>query len=331
MDRGGVMRVILCAMAAEDPYKTLGISRTAKPDEIRKAFRKIAKKDHPDLNPGDKAAEQRFKAANAAHDLLSDPEKRARFDRGEIDAAGQEVPPRGYYRDYAEGAQGTRYQAGGGDPFGRGGGWTGASGDLDPEDLEDILGMFRQRTEPPRARRGRDAQYRLAVDFLDAVNGATKRLTLPDGRDLDVRIPPGLEDGQVLRLRGRGAPGMQGAPDGDALIEVAVGPHPFYERDGRDLRMELPVTLSEAVLGAKVPVPTPRGEVMLTIPPRSDAGTQMRLRGRGVAEGGGNPAGDLIVTLRLVLGPVDDRLEEFLRGWAPDHPTDPRAEMRRRA
>jgi DnaJ-class molecular chaperone len=323
-------------MASDDPYQTLGVSRTASPDEIRKAFRKIAKANHPDLNPGDTAAEARFKAANAAHELLSDPEKRARFDRGEIDASGQEMPPRGYYRDYAEGAQGARYRGapgaeGPGGPF-EAGGTTWSGGSFDPDDLEDILGMFRGggRTQAG-PRRGRDAQYRLAVDFLDAVNGATRRLTLPDGRDLDVRIPPGLEDGQVLRLRGRGSPGIQGGPDGDALIEVAVGNHPFYVREGRDILMELPVTVQEAVLGAKVPVPTPRGEVMLTIPPRSDAGTQMRLRGRGVAESGGTAAGDLLVTLRLVLGPVDDRLAEFLKGWTPENPPDPRAEMRRRA
>lgn len=314
-------------MASPDPYQVLGVSRTADADAIRRAFRKIAKTDHPDLNPGDKAAEERFKAANAAHELLSDPERRARYDRGEIDGSGQEVPPRGYYRDQAEGAEGARYRPR--DPFsGMGGGTAGAAG-FDPDDLEDILGMFRPRESGPR--RGRDARYRLAVDFLDAVNGATRRLTLPDGRDLDVRIPPGLEDGQVLRLRGRGAPGSQGAPDGDALIEVAVGPHPFYERAGRDLRMEVPVTLAEAVLGARVAVPTPRGEVTMTVPPRSDAGTQLRLRGRGVAESGGTPAGDLLVTLRLVLGPVDDALEEFLRRWSPPGGEDPRAEMRRRA
>ncbi|MBP0444659.1 J domain-containing protein [Roseomonas sp. SSH11] len=323
-------------MASDDPYQTLGVSRTADAEEIRKAFRRIAKANHPDLNPGDAAAEARFKAANAAHDLLSDPAKRARFDRGEIDASGQEVPPRGYYRDHAEADQGARYRGtgAGADPFGgMGGGWGGAGGGagLDPEDLEEILGMFRGGGMDTAPRRGRDARYRLAVDFLDAVNGATRRLNLPDGRDLDVRIPPGLEDGQVLRLRGRGGPGLQGGPDGDALIEVEVRPHPFYARDGRDLRMELPVTLSEAVLGARIPVPTPRGEVMLTIPPRSDAGTQMRLRGRGVAAAGGSPAGDLIVTLRLVLGTVDDRLAEFLRGWKPENPTDPRGEMRRRA
>lgn len=317
-------------MASDDPYQTLGVSRTASAEEIRRAFRAIAKGNHPDLNPGDAAAEARFKAANAAHDLLSDPEKRARYDRGEIDASGQEVPPRGYYRDYAEGAQGARYRAGAGAGAG-GGGWSGEAGGLDPDELEEILGMFRTGGTGAGPRRGRDAHYRLAVDFLDAVNGATRRLNLPDGRDLDVRIPPGLEDGQVLRLRGRGSPGTGGAPDGDALVEVAVGPHPFFERDGRDLRMRLPVTLREAVLGARVPVPTPRGEVMLTVPPRSDASTQLRLRGRGVAESGGTPAGDLTVTLRLVLGPVDGRLEEFLRGWEPERPFDPRASMRREA
>ena len=197
-------------MASTDPYQILGVSRSADADAIRKAFRKIAKTDHPDLNPGDAAAEERFKAANAANDLLSDPERRARFDRGEIDGTGQEVPPRGYYRDQAEGAAGARYrprQPSPGDPFA---GMAGGTSGLDPEDLEDILGMFRQRERPAGPRRGRDAQYRLSVDFLDAVNGATRRLTLPDGRDLDVRIPPGLEDGQVLRLRGRGTPGVQG-------------------------------------------------------------------------------------------------------------------------
>ena len=318
-----------------DPYTVLGVGRTAGPDEIRKAFRKIAKANHPDLNPGDRAAEERFKAATAANDLLSDPARRARYDRGEIDGAGQEVPPRRYYRDHAEGAGGARYAGRGperGDPFA---GMGMGGGNLDPDDLESILDMFRSgeagagfRAGP---RRGRDANYRLAVDFLEAVNGATTRLTLPDGGALDVRIPAGLEDGGVLRLRGKGAPGAEGGPAGDALIEVSVRPHPFFVREGRDLRMHLPVTMREAVLGGKVAVPTPRGEVMLTVPPRSDSGAQLRLRGRGVAEGGGQPAGDLLVTLRLVLGPADSRLEEFLRDWTPETPFDPREEMRRRA
>lgn len=324
-------------MANDDPYQILGVSRTATPDEIRKAYRAIAKKNHPDLNPGDKAAEERFKAASVANDLLSDPEKRARYDRGEIDASGQERPPeRPYYRDFAEGPQGARYRrsagASAGDGFQPGG--FGGGGGIDPDDLGDIFGEFFRGGggggggNPNRPRAGQDHRYRLEVAFLDAVNGATSRLTLPTGETLDVRIPPGLEDGQVLRLRGKGMPGRNGGPDGDALIEVHVAPHPFYRRHGRDLEMEVPVTVAEAVLGAKATLPTPRGEVAMTIPASSDAGTRLRLRGRGVAEHGGQPAGDLFAVLKLVLGPVDDSLRDFLRGWAPDHPVDPRQAMR---
>ncbi|SUE45061.1 DnaJ C-terminal domain-containing protein [Roseomonas gilardii] len=335
-------------MAQDDPYSTLGVSRQASADEIRKAFRAIAKKNHPDLNPGDTVAEERFKAANAAHDLLSDPEKRARFDRGEIDATGQEVPPRQYWRDYADAPGAGRYRGGAGAGAGREG--FGASfgagqgfgtgdfeGQIDPEDLGDIFGQFfRQRGAESggtsRPRKGQDSRYHLEVPFLDVVNGATQRLTLPEGGTLDVRIPPGLEDGQVLRLRGKGQPGRNGGPDGDALIEIAVQPHPFYRRQGRDLEMEVPVTFAEAILGGRIAVPTPRGEVTLTVPPRSDAGTRLRLRGRGVAEHGGQPAGDLYATLRIVLGPVDDRIEEFLRGWAKEGSgDDARQEMRRQA
>ncbi|UPG74158.1 J domain-containing protein [Roseomonas gilardii subsp. gilardii] len=336
-------------MAKDDPYSILGVGRQASPDEIRKAFRAIAKKHHPDLNPGDTVAEERFKAANAAHDLLSDPEKRARFDRGEIDATGQEVPPRQYWRDYADAPGAGRYRAGaragggregfGASGFGSGEGFgpDGFEGQIDPEDLGDIFGQFfRQRGGEAggtsRPRKGQDNRYHLEVPFLDVVNGATQRLTLPEGGTLDVRIPPGLEDGQVLRLRGKGQPGRNGGPDGDALIEIAVRPHPLYRRQGRDLEMDLPVTFAEAILGGRVAVPTPRGEVTLTVPPRSDAGTRLRLRGRGVAEHGGQPAGDLYVTLRLVLGPVDDRIEEFLRDWAKDKSGDEaRQEMRRQA
>lgn len=336
-------------MAQDDPYSTLGVSRQASADEIRKAFRAIAKKNHPDLNPGDTVAEERFKAANAAHELLSDPEKRARFDRGEIDATGQEVPPRQYWRDYADAPGAGRYRGGAGagagrEGFGASGFGTGHGfeagdfgGQIDPEDLGDIFGQyFRQRggeaSGTPRPRKGQDNRYHLEVPFLDVVNGATQRLTLPEGGTLDVRIPPGLADGQVLRLRGKGQPGRNGGPDGDALIEVAVHPHPLYRRQGRDLEMEVPVTFAEAILGGRIAVPTPRGEVTLTVPPRSDAGTRLRLRRRGVAEHGGQPAGDLYATLRIVLGPVDDRIEEFLRDWAKDGSGDEaRQEMRRQA
>ena len=306
---------------ASDPYETLGVSRTATQDEIRTAFRNIAKKNHPDLNPGDKAAEERFKAANAANEILSDPERRAKFDRGEIDASGQERPERPFYRDFAQGEGGARYYTSG--------------GAIDPEDLGDIFGEFfaaRGEDGGTRPRRGADRRYRLEVPFLSAVNGATERLTLPTGETVDVRIPPGIEDGQTLRLRGKGDPGRNGGPDGDALIEVLIAPHPFYRRLGRDVELDLPVTLAEAVLGARVPVPTPRGEVTLTIPPHSDAGTRLRLRGRGVGAGGGNPAGDMYVTLKLVAGPSDPALEGALRDWASKHGGfDPREGLRRHA
>ena len=306
---------------ANDPYQTLGVSRTATSDEIRSAFRTIAKKNHPDLNPGDKGAEDRFKAANAANEILSDPERRAKFDRGEIDAAGQERqarPERQYYRDFAGGEAGSRYGNGEG---------------IDPESLGDIFGeYFGRETGGTRPRKGADRRYRLEVPFLSAINGATERLTLPGGETVDVRIPAGIEDGQSLRLRGKGDPGRLGGPDGDALIEVAVASHPVYRRVGRNVEVDLPVTLAEAVGGARVPVPTPRGEVNLAIPAGSDAGARLRLRGRGVAESGGEAAGDMFVTLRLVVGPRDAALETALREWQERHPDfDPREALRRSA
>ena len=319
-------------MADDDPYRLLGVARDASADDIRRAFRSAAKKSHPDLHPGDKDAETRFKALSAAHEVLGDPERRAQYDRGEIDGAGspkaRPPPPgaeRAFYRGFADSPGAARYSSRGG---ARGGGAESVSDD----ELGDILGAFFNRGagggmggggEPMRVR-GEDRQYRLDVTFLEAARGATKRLTLPGGRFLDVGIPAGLEDGQVLRLRGQGGAGMGGAEDGDALIEVSVLPHPVFRRDGRDVRVDLRVSVREAVLGAKVAVPTPAGTVSMAIPAHSEAGGVLRLRGRGVAAGGGRAAGDCLVTLRLVLGPVDARLEEFLRGW--EQPGfDPRA------
>ena len=300
---------------AQDPYETLGLSRTATQDDVRTAFRNIAKKHHPDLNPGDKAAEDRFKAANTANEILSDPDRRAKFDRGEIDAAGQEkAPERPFYRDYAQGDAGSRYYN---------------SGGINPEDLGDIFGDFfaNQGGGGTRPRKGADRRCRLEVPFLSAINGATERLTLPSGETLDVRIPPGIDDGQVLRLRGKGDAGRSGGAEGDALIEVSVAAHPFFRRVGKNVEMDLPVTLAEAALGGKVGVPTPRGEVQLTIPAHSDAGTRLRLRGRGVAD-----AGDLYVTLTLVAGPTDAALDAALREWRGRHEGfDPRAGLRRSA
>lgn len=308
-------------MAAEDPYQTLGVARDATEDQIRRAYRKLAKQHHPDLNPGNKEAEERFKAVSAANELLSDPEKRARFDRGEIDASGQERPERRYYRQHAETGAGGKYG-----PAGEGFGEE-EFGDIFA-DLFSGRGRAGGRAGGAGMRmRGADERYTLQVDFLDSVTGATRRLTLPDGRTLDVRIPPGIEDGQTLRLRGQGAGGWNGGPAGDALIEVRITPHPMFRREGNDIHLDLPVSLQEAVLGAKVPVPTPSGVVNLTVPKHSDAGTRLRLRGRGIAEHGNRPAGDLFVTLKVVIGQPDTALEDFLRTWKPQADFDPRKGM----
>ncbi len=314
---------------AEDPYKVLGVDKAASADDIRKAYRKLAKQHHPDLNPGNKAAEEKFKSVSAANELLSDTEKRARYDRGEIDESGADKPPPRSYRHYADAGAGERYAYSGGQGF-------------EAEGFEDIFStIFQNRgagggggTQPNGARpsRGRDAQYALTAEFLDAVNGAQKRLTLPDGQILDVRIPPGTADGDILRLRGKGSPGRDNGPAGDALIEISVMPHKFFRRDGQDIRLDLPVTVQEAVLGAKVNVPTPGGTVAMTLKPHSDTGTELRLRGRGVPAHGGPAvgkaaAGDLYVRLQVVTGAVDEKLEEFLRGWKPERSSDPRREM----
>ncbi|MCC6717377.1 MAG: J domain-containing protein [Acetobacteraceae bacterium] len=286
------------------PYDILGVTPTASAAEIRTAYRRLAKQKHPDINPGNKNAAEEFAAISSAYALLSDADKRARFDRGEIDATGAEVPPqRTYWRDHS------------------GAGHHRAAGGFDPADLEELLRQAAggRRRGPAR---GEDARYTLTVSFMDAALGTVRRLTLPDGKTLDVTIPPGHRDGQILRLRGQGNPGFSGGPPGDALIEIAVAPHRFYRRDGDDISLDLPVTMAEAILGARVAVPTLTGPVTLTIPPRSGPGTRLRLRGRGIG------AGHLFVILSIVL-PTEPEpaLEEFLRTWKPDHPQDPRRDM----
>lgn len=301
---------------ADDPYATLGVSKTATDDEIRSAYRKLAKQCHPDLNPGKPAAEERFKAISTAYDLLSDPQKRARFDRGEIDASGQERPPeRPFYRSYGDQAGRTKYRT---------------EQSFDPEDIEDIFSAFGGGAGPGRGfggrgfrARGADARYSLTVDFLDAAKGATKRLTLPDGKTLDVNIPPGLKDGQALRLKGQGMPGVGDGPPGDALIEVQVAPHPFFRREGDNVVVTVPVTMNEAILGAKIDVPTIDGPVFVTVPPYSQNGARLRLRGRGIA------GGDQYVELKPMLPPREEpELTEFLKTWKPRHPQEPRKGMK---
>jgi DnaJ-class molecular chaperone len=309
---------------AQDPYSVLGVPKDASPDAIKAAFRKLAKKHHPDLNPGNATAEARFKAATAANELLSDPEQRARFDRGEINAEGQPAERR-YYNQYADGEQGARYRQPG-------------AGDHDFGDI--FADLFRQSQAGAgtgagagggrggagaRAFRGEDKTFSLTVPFLEAALGGSRRMTLPEGRTLDVAIPPGLTDGQVLRLRGQGQAGWNGGAPGDALIEMTVAPHSVFRREGNDIHLDLPVTAAEAVLGAKVAVPTLTGPVTLTVPRHSDTGKSLRLRGRGIPAHGTRAAGDLYVRLTVVTGTPDAALEEALRAWMERHPEDPRA------
>ena len=302
---------------ATTPYATLGVGTDASPAAISRAYRKLAKRYHPDLNPGNAEAEARFKVISAANELLSDPDKRARFDSGEIDAAGQERAQPPPYQHYANGQEGRRYGRAAPQPEAWGAG-----------EFADIFGsMFRGDRHPPGPRRGADQRYTLVASFLDAVNGATRRLTLPDGRTLDVKIPPATASRHTLRLRGQGGDGSEGGGNGDALIEIEVSSHAYYRRDGSDIRLVLPVSLSEAVLGGPVEVPTPGGPVRMRIPAASDSGTELRLRGRGVPARGGQPAGDLYATLRVTIGTPDPALIAFLQGWTPEHPDDPRRTM----
>ncbi len=295
----------------KDPYETLGLAKTASPEEIKKAYLRLAKKLHPDLNPGDKHAEEKFKEVSSANDFLSDPERRRRYDAGEIDATGAERPQHRYYRDYA-GAAGHPYET--------------QSGYADFADDDIFAELLRRRAQEARRARGADLHYRLEVDFLDAVNGARKEITLPQGGVLDVAIPAGIEEGQVLRLRGKGAPSPGEGEAGDALIEISIHPHRFFTREGDDIHLELPITISEAALGAEVRTPTPSGKVLLKIPKGSNTGTILRLKGKGVSRAG--KKGDELVKLKVMMpAQPDPALEAFLSSWKPETRYDPRQDM----
>lgn len=312
---------------AEDPYKILGVSKGADKDEIRKAYRKLAKELHPDVKPGDNAAEEKFKRATAAFNILSDPDKRARYDRGEIDAEGNERGP-------FAGADGARPGGGRGGP-----GYSYSSSGAGFEDIGDIFADLFGRGGPGGAgpggagrgrsgfqTRGDDLRYKLEVDFLDAVNGATKTVTMADGKSLSLKIPAGIESGKSLRLKGQGHPGVGGGPAGDALVEVRVKDHKLFQRDGKDIRIDLPVSLKEAVLGAKVAAPTVDGPVNITIPKNSNSGSVLRLKGKGVKIG--SMRGDQLVKLKIMLPEGGDpELTRFVEDWEPKSGYNPRKEL----
>lgn len=306
-----------------DPYEILGLTKTATADEIKKAYRKLARTSHPDLHPDDSDAEERFKAISAAYDILKDPETRARYDAGEIDGLGAERPKRQYYRDFADATDNVYQQQHGFGP------------DADPGDIFAEILRNRARASGGNdfgnrgfSAAGPDLRYSLEVPFLDAVRGAETRITLPDGQALAVKIPKGTEDGQTLRLRGKGSPGFGGGPVGDALITILVRPHAVFRRDGDDILLTLPITIDEAVLGGKVTAPTIDGPVSLTIPPGVSSGRILRLRGRGVDRAGAKTKGDQKVELKIMAPPEpDEGLREYLSEWRKANAYDPRADL----
>jgi DnaJ-class molecular chaperone len=306
---------------AEDPYAVIGVGREASQDEIKRHYRALAKELHPDLNPDKPEVAERFKLITAAYDLLSDPDKRARYDKGEIDASGQERPQPSY-RDFADDPQATRFYT--------------REGFGDADSLHDLFeGLFgdaaargqQGRSFRMRAR-GADVSYTLPVDFLDAAKGARKRVTVGDGHVIDLTLPAGVRDRQTLRLKGQGMPGFEGGTPGDAYVEVRVQPHALFERKDSNVHVELPVSLAEAVLGGRIEVPTIDGAVSMTVPKGSNSGTTLRLKGRGILDPKGGQRGDQYVRLRVVLPKsADPELEELVRRWAASHPYDPRAEL----
>lgn len=293
-----------------DPYQILGVSRDATPDAIRKAYRALAKKSHPDLHPGDKAAETRFKDIASAYGIVGDEAKRAQFDAGKIDGSGhekQQHAERPSYREHADTGQQFKYDRH----------WNG-NGQAEDDMFAELFGQ-RGRT----SQRGQDVHYSLSVAFVDAIRGAKKRVVMADGRTLDISIPAGMREGQTLRLRGQGHPGNGSGGAGDVLVQVHVESHAVFRRDGDDIKSTLPVTLGEALAGAKVAVGTVFGIVNLTVPKRSNAGTVLRLRGKGVASQSG--AGDHFVELKVILPEaIDEDIVQTIVTWEAKHPYDPR-------
>jgi DnaJ-class molecular chaperone len=321
-----------------DPYQALGVAKNASPADIKKAFRKLAKQYHPDRNQNDPKAKEKFSEINSAYEIVGDEKKRAEFDRGEIDAEGKPRHPG--FEGFGQGAGpgGFRRGAGAGGEhfefnFGGGGGGAG----FDAADIfADLFGARgggrpgfggaggRQAPREP----GADISLEAAIPLETALHGGKARVLMPNGRTLEINVPAGIEEGKQIRLRGQGQPSPSGGPAGDALVSVRFEKHGLFRIDGRDLRLDLPITLYEAVLGAKVEAPTLSGKVELTLPPHSNSGRTLRLRGKGMPASGGQAAGDLLVTLRIVLPDgANAELEELARAMRADKPYDPRSEL----
>lgn len=326
-----------------DPYKVLGVSPSASQDEVKAAYRKLAKKYHPDLNQGDDDVARKFQEVSSAYDLLGDPAKRKKYDRGEIDPDGRERRGRGSF--WSKGWKSRSGHATGGTGSGRGSTFDfddTFDGDGSGDPIEEILKQWRAgrsgtaggpsagdagpRSSPRR--NSQDLRYRLKIPFVEAVSGIKKRVTLSDGKVVNLTIPPATEDGTVLRLKGQGKPASGALPAGDAYLELNVEPHTHFTREGDDILLDLPITLQEAILGASVTVPTVHGSVSLKIPKGSNGGKRMRLRGKGVpAKGGGEP-GDQYVTLRVMLPEnVDADLTQFIEKWGATHAYNPRKSL----
>jgi DnaJ-class molecular chaperone len=302
----------------KDPYETLGVNRSATDKEIKNAFKKLARKFHPDLHPSDKETESKFKDISAANDLLKDKEKRRRFDMGEIDASGAERPQERFYRDFADGPAYASHAA--------------QDGFANNEELEEFLARAfaggGRRSQGTFRARGQDVSYVLPVGFLEVANGSARTITLPERKTLQVTVPEGAEDRQMLRLKGQGMPGFGGGPAGDAYVELHVEPHTFFRRKDDNILVEVPVTLKEAALGARIEVPTIGGPVTVTVPKGSNTGTTLRLRDRGIRNRKSGQRGHQLITLKVVLPTVEEpELVAFLESWQPKIQQDPRKEM----
>ncbi|MEX0300339.1 MAG: DnaJ C-terminal domain-containing protein [Kordiimonas sp.] len=309
-----------------DLYTQLGISKSATQDEVKKAYRKLAKKLHPDHNKNDQAIADKFKEVSAAYAILGDANQRAQYDRGEIDENGNQKAPSGFGSGFGGG-------------FGRGGNTRRAynrrNSDFGFEDAEDMFSEFfsfsgKRGAKPKQAQnpyktsgrsKGLDINYQITVGFEESITGGTRRLRLNDGRNVDIKIPSGIQDGQIIRLAKQGGPGIGGAPKGDALVEIQVAPHPYYKREGNDILLDLPISLSEAVLGGDIQVPTPSGKLTIRIPRNASSGKRLRLKDKGVKRK--DTKGHMYVKLIVNMpGERDLELEKLIKGWGKNNGDD---------